>query len=236
MDNQRFMTSTGQDFSWPTPEPSPDKEATEGARKHNPHSIQSFRYAVLPSGNTINVTAVDGVDGFNALRTDEVPLQTGNSTQRAIYTGKPQVEWQRGNTSRYGLAQQPWVGKSRGSTGIVPTIVQRDMDHTATLTTNERVFRSPMTSPCERLTTARNKFMYNVNGSNVNHVKHVFDDDARTAVMTWIKSAPIDKAEAVLQMIEDVSIKMQEKNLSRPGPRIVGQMRRRTSLPEIHSL
>lgn len=234
---ERFTSTASRAFQWPSATGPTPSFNTDSGRKNNPQSHRSFRLTVLPSGNSIHVSAVDGMDGFGSTmgRSD---LKTGASTVRSTYTGQPAAAWQRGNTTRYGNKDQPWVAKAP-KTGICPVVTKKDMDATQTLTSNEEHFPSPETSPGGRLDPNRNRIMHKIGGPNMGFITHMFDDAAKDSVVAWIKSASPSEAETVLSFIEATSRAVKGKKLGRPGDRdefALSRQSSKSSLPEIERI
>eukprot|EP00049_Salpingoeca_infusionum_P018152 m.355977 g.355977 ORF g.355977 m.355977 type:complete len:278 (+) comp17399_c0_seq1:444-1277(+) len=213
-DYEALMSTTHQ-MSFKGSSPSSDHRRkprpTSNTRHNNPQS-QSFKTAVLPSGQKVNVSLHTSLDGHGGI-----PVGSGNvaqddldfkpdSTFRQSFK-KPDPEgWQKGNVARYGHKDSPWAKTHAPSVGIVPSVNHVDLHVTTTTNPTTRDTFATGTQFGSRFSsTSSRRAPTTMDSTSESQLRNIVTPEAVDAVSAWIKSAPGFEGEVVKRMLQSVT-------------------------------
>jgi len=190
-----------------------DTRPTSAERFNKPHA-RTFRTAVLPTGDTINVSAVKDADGgFRTAREpmhiDPEEMSFGMSSQRVAYHGVQQEEWQRTNTQRFGLTDQIWVAKGGRTSGIVPAIPDAGLSPSrAMVSSTQDTYRNPfplLDRPSSRAGHISQGGAATLSPEDREELATVFKGDAAAHVLAWINECSGFEGEVIKRLLRDVA-------------------------------
>eukprot|EP00055_Hartaetosiga_balthica_P009002 m.34873 g.34873 ORF g.34873 m.34873 type:complete len:276 (-) comp6564_c0_seq3:1502-2329(-) len=183
---------------------------TSNTRKNNPQP-KTFRSTRLPSGETVNLSFHDTLDGvgtaFNSLSKswDGSSSESATSTHRSTFK-KPETGLSLGSTGRYGHREKPWVNRHAPSRGILPTTTT-DLDILQrTTTTHSDVYSTGRNFHGRTAATSKSRRTpVHLTEADVEDVNTIFTPEATRQVEDWIRSAPGFEGEVIKRMIKSIS-------------------------------